>query len=105
MEEIILENPKRIIRARALDDTECLYANKNVFMEYFNTEDKDKFRRMISEYTDFEKEAKQLLFEIQNKKNVVRYDITSIISFQSNQFLNAVNLNIGSITQESRSTS
>ena len=66
-----MENPKRVIRARALEDTECLYANKTAFMEYFNTEDKEKFRRMISEFTDFEKEAKQLLFEIQNKKNLV----------------------------------
>lgn len=58
MEEIILDNPKRIIRARALEDTECLYANKTVFMEYFNTEDKEKFKEIIQEYTDFEKEGK-----------------------------------------------
>lgn len=64
MEEIILENPKRIIRARALEDTECLYANKTAFMEYFNTDDKEKFRTLISDYTDFEKEGRQLLFEI-----------------------------------------
>ncbi|CDW80017.1 c-gmp dependent protein kinase [Stylonychia lemnae] len=93
MEEVILENPKRLIRARALEDTECLYANKTEFMEYFNTEDKDKFRQIIQEYTDFEKEGKQLLFEIQNKKNV------------SNMFLNAVNLNVGLMTRDSRSTS
>jgi len=47
MEEIILEYPKRFIRARALEDTELLYANKNELTEYFNTEDKEKFRQII----------------------------------------------------------
>lgn len=64
MEEIILESPKRIIRARALEDCECLYANKSVVMEYFNTEDKEKFKQIVGEYTDFEREGRQLLFEI-----------------------------------------
>jgi len=58
MEEIILEHPKRFIRARVLEDTELLYANKTELTEYFNTEDKEKFRQIISEYTDFEKEGK-----------------------------------------------
>jgi len=44
MEEIILENPKRLIKARAIEDCECFYANKDVLMEYFNTEDKEKFK-------------------------------------------------------------
>eukprot|EP00347_Sterkiella_histriomuscorum_P004455 403360397 len=105
MEETTLENSKRIIRARALEDTECLYANKTAFMEYFNTDDKEKFKQIIADYTDFEKEGKQLLFEIQNKKNIVNSNFFVKFLVQSNLFLNAVNLNLGSITQESRSTS
>ncbi len=43
------ENPKRLIRARALEDnTECLYANKGIFMEYFNSDDKERVKAIVS---------------------------------------------------------
>ena len=76
LEEIILENPKRLIRARALEDTECFYVNKNkmnkmLFSDYFKSEDLEKFKQMVKEYTDFEREGRQILYEIKNKKNVV----------------------------------
>ena len=59
------ENPTRIIRARVLEDnTECLYANKGAFMEYFNSEDKERVKAIVCKYTDFEKEAKELLHDI-----------------------------------------
>jgi hypothetical protein len=38
------ENPYRVIRARALEHSECLYANKKVFMEYFNMKDRDRVK-------------------------------------------------------------
>lgn len=44
MEEIILDSPRRLLRARALEDTECFYVNKAMMMEYFITEDKEKFK-------------------------------------------------------------
>jgi hypothetical protein len=44
LEEIIQDVPKRVIRARVLENSECLYANKTAFMEYFNLEDKEKMR-------------------------------------------------------------
>ena len=72
MEEILSDNPRRVIRARALEDTECLYANKKVFGEYFNSEDRERIKNQVIKYTDFGHEAKLLLLEIQNKRTLVR---------------------------------
>lgn len=72
LEEVMSENPKRVIRARVLEDnTECLYANKGVFMEFFNFEDKERVKGIVSQYTNLENEARLLLHDIQNKKTQV----------------------------------
>lgn len=71
LEEILSENPRRLIRARALEDTECLYANKKMFIEYLNADDREKIKLDVSKYTNFESEAKLLLMDIQNKKTKV----------------------------------
>jgi hypothetical protein len=68
LEEIVSEQPRRLIRARALEDTECLYANKKIFNEFFNSEDRDRVRNLVRKYTDFELEAKLLLQDMKNKK-------------------------------------
>ncbi len=81
------ENPKRVIRARVLEDnTECLYANKGVFMEYFNFEDKERVKGIVLKYTDLEFEARQLLHEIQNKKTQVSYVYHIMYSFYRQQY-------------------
>jgi len=54
LEEVMAEVPSRMIRARALEDTECLYANKKVFTEYFRQNDKERVKSLIIGYTDFE---------------------------------------------------
>ena len=64
LEEIVTDNPRRLIRARALEDTECLYANKMVFNEFFNSEDREQVRTLVKKYTDFEQEARTQLLEI-----------------------------------------
>ena len=71
LEEILAETPRRLIRARALEDTECLYANKKMFLEYFNSDDREHIRGLVKQHTDFEQEAKLLLMDIQNKKTLV----------------------------------
>lgn len=48
LEEILSENPRRLIRARALEDTECLYANKKMFIEYLNADDREKIKLEVS---------------------------------------------------------
>jgi len=76
------ENPKRVIRARVLEDnTECLYANKGVFMEFFNFEDKERVKGIVSQYTNLENEARLLLHDIQNKKTQVSDQMFSLNSF------------------------
>ena len=40
LEEILLDSPKRIIRARCLENTECLYGNKTAIMEFLHKDDK-----------------------------------------------------------------
>lgn len=54
LEEVMAELPLRMIRARVLEDTECLYANKKVFTEYFNQNDRERVKQLIIGYTDFE---------------------------------------------------
>jgi hypothetical protein len=44
LEEVMAEVPLRMIRARALEDTDCLYANKKVFTEYFSWADKERVK-------------------------------------------------------------
>ena len=79
LEEVMSENPKRVIRARVLEDnTECLYANKGVFMEFFNYEDKERVKGIVSQYTNLENEARLLLHEIQNKRTQVSYYMFSL---------------------------
>lgn len=64
-----MEKPKRLIRARALEaSTQCLYANRNIYEEYFNNDDKERFTRLIKPYTDFEAEGSALLQEVEKKK-------------------------------------
>jgi CRP-like cAMP-binding protein len=82
LEEVMSENPKRLIRARAIEDnTECLYANKGIFMEYFNSEDKERIKALVSQYTNFENEARLLLHDIQNKKTQVSFYLDHLIRF------------------------
>jgi len=64
LEEIVTDNPRRLIRARALEDTECLYANKMVFNDFFNSEDREQVRTLVRKYTNFEQEARTQLLEI-----------------------------------------
>lgn len=64
LEEIVSDNPRRLIRARALEDTECLYANKTVFNDFFNSEDREQVRSLVKKYTNFEQEARAQLLEI-----------------------------------------
>ncbi len=54
LEEVMAEVPLRMIRARALEDTDCLYANKKVFTEYFSWADKERVKSQIIGYTDFD---------------------------------------------------
>ena len=42
-----------------------------LFSDYFKGEDLEKFKQIVKEYTDFEREGREILYEIQNKKNVV----------------------------------
>jgi CRP-like cAMP-binding protein len=71
LEEIFSDNARRLIMARALEDTECLYANKKVFLDYFNNDDRERIREKFKCYTDFENEAKLLLNDIKNKRTMV----------------------------------
>lgn len=71
MEEVTLELSKRVIRAKALEDTVCLYCNKQFFDDYFNQEDMDKYKKYIKDYTNFDNEGKLLLNEVENRKFVV----------------------------------
>jgi hypothetical protein len=60
----------RLIRAKVVSEhpATCLYTNRERFFEYVTDSDLAKYINSQKEYTDFDQEGKNLLFEVTSLK-------------------------------------